>query len=442
MAQRGQWQDVYAWTLSSLLSDGTSNISAGVDNSGDDALAGILFNSHPDLKPNQETIDTEKTSGSASRISRSGGELAQGSKKPSVSYEFDAAAKTLYLPLHVTLQRGSVDESADGVSDVKAKWFYPYSYEGTPVSPEIYAILARRLAPNGSPESHRMDGMIGSTLTLSADGEDSALVCSGEMLGRDVDTSYSTTVNDSFNFTPDSHLLWKDATTKIGDGTSAMEDVDLDGFSITLNINPVRKLYSNALTQKYLMGKLVAEGTIKVPWTNSSSSFTDNILLERFVAGTPTRFSIYWGNQYPSSNNDVSINFIARFTGADVGQDEDEIGTDLPFMCTEHVFMDGLPTGINNISGVSYVDPTLSVTGSGLVATGNVFPGDAFESKDASAGQNVLHPIVKVTAGSSPFDVGLATGTTITSPTSVSVLMSQPFSIGVYDNLDRSADFS
>ncbi len=430
MAQRGQYEDRFAMEIQNTTISTTVAFADGVDTTSGEEKSGILLNNHPNFPPGQNVIETRKASGSASRKDGTGLEFNQGTREPSFTIEFDVSAKVLYIPLHLLCQRGAVEEDAGG-SGPNTKWFFPYSYEVTPSAAEYWGGFVRRLSVSAS-DSHRVVGAVASSMTLSSEFN-SALVCSTEFMARDVENDYRVTASDNFEFTEDATLLWQGATTLIGDGSGVMEAVDLDGFSLTINTNPTRKFYSNQLTQKFLMMDVTAEGTIKVPFTAGTTNFEDNVLLRNFISGTPVRFSIYWGGQYPNANNDLSINFIARITDAPVGQDEDEIVTDVSFQCVEKIFIDSIANGNNNVTSIADSSGTTTITwAASQTALGNVFPGDYALMIDATEAQTKF-----LIDNVSAIDTYTLTATPSGSPAEVQIF-SQPFNIGIDDNLDRS----
>lgn len=432
MVQRIQWEDRYAMDIQSVIQTAVNAVD-GVDTQSGEEKAGILLNSHPHLDPAPNIIDTEKVSGSASRTDGSGKEFQQGTKEPTFALDFDAIAKPLYLPLHLFGQKGSLNENGNTTT----KWFYPYSYEGGPSAAEIFGTFVRSLAPDGTAESHRAVGAICNSVSFSSE-VNAALNISAEMMAREIEINRDT-INDNFDISSDSVLLWQNATTHISDGVAAPVAFDCDGFSLTLTNNPIRKFYANQVTQKFLMGKIVGEGSIKIPWSPGSAAgaFEDNAMLAKFVSGTPTRFSFFWGAKYPTANNELSLNFIARYTGAPVGQDEDEIITDLSFQIVERVFLDSRTTGNNNITGFGSVgNPVIdSIIVAGGQIDGNVFPGD-FALFPGAVEQDTKFLIDDV--GTPAVDDIHLTSTPTTPGSSEMIIISQPFNIGLNDNIVRA----
>lgn len=432
--QRVQYEDRYAIDFQTTAIATVQAMTDGIDTASGFEKSGILLNNHPDIVPGQAIIDKKKATGSASRVSGPGREFQQGIKEPSFSIEFDVSSKVLYGPLRLFTQRGALSEDSTAGSDT-TDWFVPYSYEGQPALAEVWANFVRQLAPDGQADSHRALGAIVNSITLSSEvGQ--AFVCSADFMVYDAENNYAVSAaNDNFEFTNDATLLWQNATTSVSDGFLAHEAVDLDGFSLTLSAEVSRKFYSNQLTSKYLFKEITGEGSIKIPWANSTTNFLDNVFLRNFIAGTPTRFSIYWTGQYPSANNHVSINFIARYTGAPVGQDEDEIVTDLSFIVTERILFDTLVDGNDNIT--SFVETT------GTVATmvfepvegtfdGNLFPGDMVRFPDSTTPNTKVR--IDEVEGSTDFHLE----TSVTTPgLAEMVIYSQPFNIGVNDGIVR-----
>lgn len=425
MVQRIQWEDRYAIGIAAGVIGAQLNMTDAVDSTAGETKAGIILNNHPHLDPAPNIIDTEKVTGSAARVDGAGREFNQGTKEPTFSLDFDAIAKVLYAPLHLFAQKGNLEST-------NVKWFFPYSYESVPAAPEVFGNLVRSLAPAGTAESHRAIGMICNSISFNSE-VGAALSITAEMMAQDVELNYNVSAaNDNFRFTNDANLLWQNAVVQISDGSVlAPVDIDVDGFSLTLTNSPIRKMYNNQLTQKYLMGKIVGEGSIKIPWSPGQSAWDDNTLLANFVSGTPTRFSIYWGSRLVTGANELSLNFIARYTGAPIGQDEDEIVTDLSFQIVERVFFDTLVDGIANITSFTEVAQVVTPTYSGAVGDGNIYPGDYIVFPDATDSQ-VKHLVIDVDANTQTI------GASPTGGPSEMYVINQPFNIGLNDGLDRA----
>lgn len=162
-------------------------------------------------------------------------------------------------------------------------------------------------------------------------------------------------------FEDEQPLLFQDAEIRIGnpkknDGTnSGMSDlykIFLPSFSLTLNNNPVPYFYDEPFLVKYLLGDLVGEGTLTLPWGSPIPTAYSlqrvseaNKAIEDFRHGKLVKLVVFWRNPWVSKAlvlaedaptiaslklGGLSITMHIRYTDSTF-EGDNELGNTLPF---------------------------------------------------------------------------------------------------------------
>ena len=167
-------------------------------------------------------------------------------------------------------------------------------------------------------------------------------------------------------FEDEQPLLFQDAEVRIGNpktsagANAVMADlykIYLPSFSLTLNNNPVPYFYDEPFLVKYLLGDLVGEGTITLPWGSpiptdfSNQDVSEaNKAIEDFRHGKLVKLVIYWRNPWVLPA-DVAAEVAAAINALKLGgmsltahirftdttfEGDNELGNTLPFQIASH----------------------------------------------------------------------------------------------------------
>lgn len=423
MAQRSTQQDKYAIDFQTDISTAVE-CSSGVDTD----KSGITIFNHSPFYVNQTYIDGRKTVKSASRNILV--EYQNTTTTPATSLQVMLSPKDAYPPLRLFFQRGCLQDTTDST----IKWFFPYSYMSDGSTCETWATIVRDLS-SGETESHRLVGSIATNLSFAVNASE-YITLATRFNSRSCELDYNSS-GDNFTLSTDSPLLWRNSVTQMGDSYSSSETLDLKAFSLEVNNNAVGKKFNSAYIQRFILGSVTGRGAITIPWDNSSTSFLNNVPMERFMSGNVNRLSIYFGNQYVNTGSTLSLNLLVRYSGGAISSDS-EVSNDMPFILVEDASFSSDNGKISTWSIDSASADTISFAFTGTeTLTGNVFPGDVVLTLDATSGSNDRWIVEKILSSSSltltenhSAGVG-ATGTNAT-------IIRQPINIGLNDKLNRS----
>ena len=162
-------------------------------------------------------------------------------------------------------------------------------------------------------------------------------------------------------FEDEQPLLFQDAEIRIGNPKDAAGDnagmtdlykIYLPSFSLTMNNNPVPYFYDEPFLVKYLLGDLVGEGTLTLPWGSPiPTAYANqrvseaNKAIEDFRHGKMVKLVIFWRNPWVGSAlvvaqdagtlaklklGGMSITMHIRYTDSTF-EGDNELGNTLPF---------------------------------------------------------------------------------------------------------------
>lgn len=421
---RSNYQTRYAVELQSAFGTAVSTLSTGIQDSSlavDVDKSGILLNDNPPIDPGVETIDQRKSVGSASRRGGIGAEYQMGHRNPTASWGFDVSTRVLFPFLEVFFQSGRVTSAAE------AKWYAPHSYTAGVVDTTNNGKALTIVQDLGGSNSQKVQDMIAASLEITGD-ETTPIQASVELMGGEHDTSYDAS-SDDFNYAAVAPLLFMNAQAFLGDGSTALEAADVPGLSVTLNNGAVAKHYNSEYITRFQLADFTGSGTLNMPWNSGTSSYDDDVMLERFVSGSVTRLVFGWGASAAAdlddldTDNDMTIALLIRYTGATIGG-EDELMTELPFDLVEYPTI----TTEDNISSFTVASGVVTPTFSGSeTLVGNVYPGDV------AIIDQTTYTIASVDWGSGTFtldDTGVNSGTDL-------IVLGQPVIIGINDSQAR-----
>ena len=417
MAQRSIWEDKYGYGIQTSTIDVPSSCTSG-----------IFLMSHSQLDPRFQTIEQRKTTTSSSRSQLI--EFSMNGRIPSSRLPIIMSPSQIYPFFRLFFQKGSLQDSSTNT----IKWFYPYSFENGGSECEVWGTFVRELASTGTTQSQRITGSIVSSLSfLPSTLEYMVLDCS--IIGRDFEKNRQTS-GDTFTLSTDAPLLWRNCETRIGNSYDSLETFDLKRFGLTLVNNPVGRFYNNSKIKRFNLGNFVGNGRIIVPWENSSTNYKNNQLFTDYENGVVTRLSLYWNTQYATTGSSLSVNLLLRHNSVTISDDK-EVSNLSEFILVEDTSFSYDNSKISSWTIDNSDDTKISFTFPGSqTLTGNVFPGDAVVTVDASSGYNnkwtienvVNFSTVKLTS-SHPAGTGAAG--------SNAIIIRQPINIGLNDNVNR-----
>lgn len=417
MAQRALWADKYSLGYQSSL---TTAVAGSV---------GVFMFNHASANPQLLVYNADKSKATAANSYNY--EYANSNKMPNMLIPTRVTPKEVYPFLRLFFQRGSLQDSTVNTK----KWFYPYSYQSNGGSCEIWSSLIRETATTGTAKSHRVTGAICNDITINPVGRDYVNI-TANMLGRDIELNHETS-GDTFTLPLDAPLLWRNATTKIGDSYTALETLDLKSFSMNIKNNARGSFYNNALVKRFNLERVTGNGSLLVPWENSSTNYTDNQVLTDLLNGSLFRLSVYWKDQYLASGYSLSINMLGRFVSGMIGNDA-ELSNQMQFIMAED---DSFTSSNSKVSTWAISGSTASQITLGFNSTetllGNVFPGDILILTDALAGSNIQYEIERIISSTVlKLTTNHAAGTSANG-TGV-IIKRQPISIGLRDETNRN----
>lgn len=355
-------------------------------------------------------------------------EFATAGRMPVALFPIRVTPKETYPFIRLFFQRGSLQDSTTNTK----KWFYPYSYDGSTC--EIWGSIVRELATTGTSKSHRLTGAICNGITLMPTADYIDLTAS--VIARDIELNRDTS-GDTFTLPTDAPLLWRNSVTKMGNTYDALETCDFRDIKINLKNSITGKFYNNAKVKRFNIGNFNGDGSIIIPWENSTTNFTDNQAITDFLNGTLTRISMYWIDQYLTSGYSMSVNMLCKYVQGRIGTDA-EISNAMNFVLVEDYSFASANSKISTwaIDGSDASLVTFTFPANETL-TGNVFPGDVIATLDASAGQGVNWVIERVVDTDTVKLVNNHTAGTSASGTVVTIKR-QPISIGIDDQTNRS----
>jgi hypothetical protein len=339
MATRNIYDDIYG------LGSQVTNISTVAA-----ATKGIALSNHPDLNNGTNTISQRKATGLSYIRTDTGFERQVGTEMPtSGPWEFDVHIKSLARILWSFYQTSAFQ----GASSVYPKYFIPYET----TTCDVWLSLVRKLAASGDANSHQINGAICNTFTLSSE-EGQTLKCSAGFIGYD--WAKRDIASDTLTFDASAPLLWQNATITLG-GTA----VNIPSFSLTVNNGAIAKAFDAKNPIKHILNEFTAEGTIRVPW--SADTVGGNTEIDNFVAGTPARLVIYWGNDaFAEDDSAMSIIANIRMTSVTPAGD-DEVMVDIAFECVSTLTQSSISVASSSISIAAAA--TTTCTGSSTTFT-------------------------------------------------------------------------
>lgn len=326
MAVRTTWQDLYSIEQTASLTAKPTFAATAIGVEGDGASGGkflVPLTSHPHLKPSSTMQDQELAVGVAQRHNLEyNATIAEPS---SVTLEMYANAYNLSLFMWLLFQSGCTE--AD--STVNTMSAIPY----TSAAIEQYAAITRILGGTGGnadTESQYMPGCICKSFTISGE-TGGILMLSAEIVGADW-----ATANDDLGSVAWSTLTFSDvAPLKFQDMTLVLggAEVDTPSFSVTYSNNVVPQFYNNGTIQRYVLGRITAEGTFGIPWGDTNKGGNDQI--NAFKNNTEQVLTAYWGSASGLTDNSVSLSGNMRNTDTEMGDTEGEIVSNINFTNVE-----------------------------------------------------------------------------------------------------------
>jgi hypothetical protein len=280
---------------------------------------------HVNFDAGQTVIDQRKATGLPYRRTGAGYEYQQGVKSPTTTWEFDANAYNLALPLWLLFQKGTTEASA-GASSVKTYESYTCT---TGVEMETFAALLKRMECGTVGSSQRILGAIVRSITFTAESNN-PLKASVEFVGADISVTYSAE-NAVFTFDTNDPLIWgsSDANVYVSPaGNSPGTAINVDTWSVTISNNSVAKQYEKDTVQKFIMQDFSVEGTIKIPWGAAAGG--GGTLVDDLITGDDMYIAIYWGSKTGASSGDFALMLNARITAVEMSYD-DEVAQDITF---------------------------------------------------------------------------------------------------------------
>lgn len=403
---RAVYEDRYAIGLQSAFktADGCTNT---VDSTTGDERSGVLTNDQAPAGYGVTVIDTNKTTGSASRRAGTGAEYQQGTEAPTVAFPFDISAKAAYPFFRVAFQTGSLEQ--DTTAPTESKWFYPAS-EGGLEAVEWLTVVK----DYGSGNSERFIGGVAESLEINAEVS-GALNMTANLIGYDEETGHTLT-NENFDYNDEALLLWQNAKVAMSPLSESAAlgagSVVLPGFSVTLNTGATPKHFNSKNPERIILNEFTGDGTINPPWNLGYTALENDKIMERFIAEEPMIILVYWDSDtvpspYPNANNQLAIAMCVRASDATVGGD-DELETEVPFELIEFPIMSGNGVSGDVITGwsVSSADVTVTVdhTNTSSHPYNLLYPGYRFIAHDADTNSERLH-IVRDVQFKMPYDV-------------------------------------
>lgn len=415
MAQRSRWQDRYGYGEQSAI---------------DTAVAssyGLFMVDHSDLSPGQEQIISSKIGRAAAKTNLTEFEIKN--KVTFCSLPLIVSPAQIYPALRFFFQSGSLQDSTTNT----IKWFYPYSYSSTGSVCEVWASLFRDTS-SGTTRSQRMTGAISHELEISL-GRGEYITAISKFLGRDLEINRNTS-GDTFTLSTNAPLLLRNCVTKIGNSYEALETFDLKSFNLRIRNNAKARTYNSSYVSRFNLGRVEGQGEIITPWENNSTNYNYTQAYTDFFAGTLTRISIYWADQYLTSGSSMSINLLGRFVKGRIAEDK-EISNTMEFVLVEDASFSYENSKITDWvvdgSDASLIDLTFS--GSEIL-TGNVFPGDAIVTDDASIGNSSYWTIERIIDTNTIKLTSNHTAGTGASGNKIRIIR-QPINVGIRDGINR-----
>ena len=326
MAIRVTWQDRYAIEQTASLTAKPTFAASAIGIEGTGAAGGkflMPLTDHPHLKPSSAIQNQEQAIGLAQRHHL---EYEPTIAEPSsVTVNMWANAYNVSLFLWLLFQSGCSEADAT----VNTLTAIPYVSS----EPEIYAAVTRILggtAGNADTVSQYLAGCICRSLTLS--GEVGGIITmSAELVAADWQTASDDLGSVSWSaltFSDQPPLKFQNMYFVLG-GRS----VGIPSFSITFNNNAAAQFYNNETIQRYTLGRLTAEGSFSIPWSDTYEG--DNQQLNAFKDGDEQLFTAYWGDASGATANSLSISCNIQSTDTDMTDVEGEINTSINFAAVE-----------------------------------------------------------------------------------------------------------
>ncbi len=317
------WQIIYGLVPATTITS-THAFGTGVISINDDVYAYPLVG-HPNFDPGQTVIDQRKAVGIATRRTGPGFEYQQGVKSPVTTWEFDANAYNLVLPLWLLFQKGTT-EAASGASFVKT-YIAPTCTTG--VEMEQFGVLLKRMECGSVTSAQRILGAVVRSITFTAESN-TPLKVSVEFVGADIGVAYNAQ-NAVLTFDTNDPLIWGASSTEVKidpAGGGAGTEINVDSWSVTISNNVIGKQYGQSTVQKFIVQDFTVEGTIKVPWGAAAGG--KNVLVEDLISGDDMYMSLSWGSITGASSGDFAIILNVRITNVEMSHD-DEVAQDITF---------------------------------------------------------------------------------------------------------------
>ena len=285
---------------------------------------GVPLTNKPFIDPGQNIIDTRKAVGVATRrvgTVSNDFEFQQGIRDPKVSFEFDANAYNLGLPLWMLFQKGAAEVLVTTTTPNVKTYNAPTYSEGAEC--ETFANLLVNTDAGG--ESQRMYGAVVDSIALSGD-INTPLKATVSFIGREIDPDFNADTA-TISFYDKAPLMWTGTsgpTITLG-GTS----IEAASFNVTINNNASPRHYNNQLASRYILGDFTAEGSIKFPW--GTATLGAHQAIQDFIDGTDKELIIYWGSATGATTGDFAIKLNVRYNGITLDPAE-EIMVEIPFI--------------------------------------------------------------------------------------------------------------
>lgn len=276
-----------------------SSIDTGVSSS-----SGLCLNS----TTNFDTTDlvdifNDKAIGTASEL----GELEfKYTHYGSINIPFVVNTEMAYLMFSSLFQYGNVSSGT-------SHWFFPYSYDSDSMEANNFYSIVKYLED----ESKRMIGGVNKTVRLTFDNNNfmSAMTT---FHGREVESEYS--ISDGVFETSNRPLLtWNECNAKIGNGYSDLNDFSFNNIYINIDNGLSARKYNNDKISKFILGDIMANGVLEVPFDNYSSLSVESII-NLFENSDPVRIVLTWGE----NSTKMKIALLAKNITLNSRDDNDE----------------------------------------------------------------------------------------------------------------------
>jgi len=284
----------------------------------------VYTKNDPVFNPNREIISNRKATGNAylTKAASIPIERLPGVEAPTTSFEIDFETASAYIPLVTLFQEitSTVGTSAE------TKVFNCYS--GSDVS--CYAALKRVLEND---KCQLIKGAIAQSVTISGN-EGEPVTMTVDWLGADMDGDATTGKSTWATTHASTFVMFKDMICAYN---ASGATIDIVGFDLTISNNAVARHYNKATIQKYLLGDLTVEGTLRFPWGADTVGSTAFFTL--LNAGTAFKLWLYKGNDI-TTHIDSTAGYFTIIVNAEV----DDVTTNADDELVNEISFTGIAT--------------------------------------------------------------------------------------------------